>query len=274
MKKSAPTAASLLALVMMVAGCTLGEQKPMGIIRVQLPGTATAQDIDIATAESQTKFYEVLAYNETTQTSLVVTSSGAHDLLVPVGFYKVLVLAGTHYEGYSTSSGLLLGSGLSPELEVVEGAMTDVAVGLTDISHTLSVPNEAVCGENFLVSLHGDCGVPVLQLQHEPPVYVDDVYRGTMSIVTNDQVFSCEMTLPAAPSPGTSSVQLHSTALRLVDSAYGIDQRLMDLTEKEWYWLNFMNVDPNNTVLYDEVVKAIDFVAAASGINVTITWGS
>lgn len=66
-----------------------------GLIEVSIVAPNSSQSIDTETAVSFTDVYEVVAYNPTTLSSVLVTAAGGTaSILVPEGDYRVLVLAG------------------------------------------------------------------------------------------------------------------------------------------------------------------------------------
>lgn len=108
-----------------------------GLIEVSIVAPNSSQSIDTETAVSFTDVYEVVAYNPTTLSSVLVTAAGGTaSILVPEGDYRVLVLAGI---GGAHDHAYLLGSGVSASIAVQEGSTTSVTVTLAPVQSSLSV---------------------------------------------------------------------------------------------------------------------------------------
>lgn len=124
----------LLLLVFFLGSCSSALQEApvnkidthLGKVRVgisQEPGRV----INSATAKALVVDYEVVVYNDSTVSSLILGNTASFvEFSLPAGSYKVLVLAGA--ESSYSSWRMLVGSGVSSSVSVVDGKSTNVSV--------------------------------------------------------------------------------------------------------------------------------------------------
>lgn len=256
------------------AKTSVDKDVPTGTIYFTVPSKNT--NISIGEAESEANFYEFIVYNNSEFISGTSDSVNG-TLTVPVGTYKILALAGSDYLHTS-----LLGSGTVNDVVVVQDQRTYVTIYLKNIESTFTAPSQVICGRTFTVDLTGDTGNPLI-LFSSHNLTTDGLSSAVdgstgLSVTTPSQIFDTSSDRNAPVSPGTEEIRLRSTGdLWFVDPEFGIDKRMYTLHgfSKDWAWLSdfaFKGIS-SSSVLYDDIVKTVSYIADPTGLGISVQWG-
>ena len=251
-------------------GPTVKTSTDSGTITVSIP-KSTKRSFDLATAQSQANYYEIVAYNDSLLGSAVVDSGDtAVQLTLPVAHYNVLVLAGR--KPYSTA--YLLGSGVKKNISVTANNVTKVTVPIKNSTFSATYPDTVQCGNSYTITESGNFGADVIELGYSY-ISVNGNSQYNYSPVSDSGYWSTSFTMTAPLSPTSYSVNLmYGSGLYLYDSTYS---RNIPISSDygfsgDWYLYEaYSTSDP----YYNDLYKTIYFVSSTSqptGLNVAIEW--
>lgn len=262
--------------VMLLLGCDQSVSNDWGdlstgVISINLP--SGTRDITSTIAQDNLDMYEIIAYNDTTITSIEVsTDGGTGEIIVPVGNYKVLILAGLNTT--SSSYKYLLGSGVSNEITVVEDQITPVTVSMVVSQSTLTVDTQDTirAGDTFSVTVSVDLGCSVLSLSGAADWVDFDTQSVSASLNGTTSTSSVSFTAPQVL--GDYDVEYNGTYISLVDNDYSRSTLLSTSNGllNGWYSLGSNFLSEEDTTFNTEISKTISILASATGIEVTIEW--
>lgn len=247
-----------------------------GSISVNLPIVTESRSWSNADVNTIATAYEIIVYNATeTINSGILTTGGLHNIVVPVGTYDILVLAGKF--GGHTTSFFLLGLGESELVTVEDSKMTPVSVTINTFNLTTNWPTTSIdAGSNFTVTCTITYPVSSISINAGNFNLDSTTYDITWNKSGNAQTGTATLTAPA--SSGTYGIildgLLQSYTFRLVDTDYAIDKPLSSVCSGSWHI--YHDYAPDNQKFTDEFKTNITTVLPSntSGIAVDVTWGS
>ncbi|MBN2659136.1 MAG: hypothetical protein JXR86_18930 [Spirochaetales bacterium] len=257
------------------AGEVPASEKGEVLVSLAVPPEKSLSGSDSSTASLYSDKYEVLIYNDSEAVSaLLAQGETGTSLSVPAGTYTVLVLAGSS----RSSEGVLLGSGFSAGVSVLADSITEVAITLLSVSHSLSVPDEIICSETFDLTIEGNTNNELLQISANGTVmenrpYVEESGDATnlyLDCTVSGALWTGTIELTANLSPAASGFSLFGSNVKLVDPVWGIDVDLKEIGSVNWKWMNDSLVPAELEV---ETFRNVEYVEASTGLAVTIGWG-
>ena len=269
----------IIPIILIISACGMPQEpniKNPGTISISvaMPVSRDLSSGDSTPSSGASDVYEALVYNDSYYSATPLDiESGPTYLTLEAGSYTVIVLAGCA----SGSRAVMLGSGYRQTVSVSEGAVTNVPITLTSISHTFSVPETAVCSSQYTITVSGNTEDPLLNvssggtaMDNKPYLEIGaDANNLYLTCQVNGGEWSGTIELTAPALADQTNIKLFGSNIKLVDPLFSIDSDLCDLGGINWSW-------PNNSIIADsleqETEKTVSFLASGTGIGVTVSW--
>jgi len=240
---------------------------PKGTIVINFPEDSfKSKNIDLPWAKEHTDVYSIFVYNADVIYEHSTEPVEAKALIVAVGTYKVLVLAGMNYNDQNNV--VLLGSGMKENVAVLEDEVTTVTIVLRNITYSITYPAEVQCGVDYNVVVQGDFNVDVINTYgYKISVGLDEYQLNYNEITYDNCLWAGAFTLPAPLSPQTLQLKIIGYCnLVLNDQEYSIYEHLVNEYTYNWF-MPFDEVVPRNETFIDFVDHPVD-----TGLIVNIIW--
>lgn len=245
------------------------EGVPHGTIAINFHNS-NSKSLTNSEAKAESDTYEVVAFNSDT----IITGHSdtlTTELSVPVGEYKLIVLAGI--KGGLGTQACLLGTSMETGIVVTDGNRTDVVTFLDAVESDFSVPEEVICGRTYQVTASGSTNTGVLEIRNPFLKIGNDDTLNNMAFSQTGVDWSIYMDLTAPGTPGTAQVKLALTVIYLNAPDENINQNLSKLTYYDWKWrYDLISMDFPDSPIYNETIKTVTFIEDPTGIGLDVSW--
>ncbi len=238
-----------------------------GKIAIQI-SSHSSRFLDNSVAASLSDTYEVFAYNPDSTVSYNITlTGGSGEFSVPVGTYRVVVLAGKRAS--FGGSVMLLGTAKVSDVVVVEYESTLVALTLQSISVSMSLPSTAVTNSTYTVTSSYDFKTEGFSFLYGQQIYADpNIVDGESTFDGSiiNTVYSCI----APPTAGSKQVYFLGNVIKYTDGVFtcqsgnGTQIGLLN---------NWAAASGTQLPELDEYLLHTILITATTGLVIEINWG-
>jgi len=275
----------LVALIMFVS-CTQVTSPPAAIDTGRISITISPSlNRGLTNQQSSTlcDVYEVAAYKTSPGTTSVysaILSVGSETtLVVPIGTYNIVVLAGVNASPESVKMSYLLGTARATDLVVSADSVTPVTLVLQSVDMSLTVPSEVVDvtkTTSYPVSATFDTRLTQVFPSRIDVSLTGANYSGVSQYSIqksgmSDSVVSFSGNIAAPTTASTAIIEFVGGDFVIEDSGFSGSLSITSGFQKTW----LVPVSWIVSLLEPDIKKAVNFVATTqTGLKITLGWGS